>query len=451
MNLLQRTRQRLAVRHDEFHTFNGNEYWGLPQVGLGSNEEGISADFANLVSRAYKANAIVYACEMTRVALFSEARFKWRRLTNGRPGDLFGTPDLDILERPWPGGTTGSLLGRMLLDADFGGTAFVARPADRLDRLMRMRPDWVTIVLGSESEPDGAGVAMDADFLGVMYYPGGPNSGRMPVPLLADEVAVFAPTPDPAAAYRGVSWLAPVLTEVQSDAAATLHKLMFFQNGATPQLVVSMGPNISREQFKDFVAKMDAGHRGAMNAYKTLYLGNGATATAVGADLKQLDFKATQGAGETRIAAASGVHPVVAALSEGMAGSSLNAGNFNAAKRLVADRTLRPLWRSACAAMASIVPAPPGAELWFDDRDISFLQEDRKDAADIEFVKAQTIRQLIEAGFDARTVVAAVEAEDMGLLQHTGMVSVQLQEPGAAPSGGSVNGKQPAITVGGQS
>lgn len=445
-NLLRASgRASLATRHDELHGFQGNQYWGMPLSSWRPNEEGIGSDFANLVSRAYKANAIVFACELTRLALFSEARFQWRQLRNGRPGDLFGTADLAVLERPWPGGTTGDLLARMLQDADFGGSAFVARPAERRDRLMRLRPDWVTIVLGSHEAPAEAAYAMDADFLGVIYHPGGPGSGRPSMPLLADEVAHFAPIPDPMAAYRGMSWLAPVIPEIQADLSATEHKLAFFRNGATPQMVISFGPEVPQAKFQDFVARLNANHQGVSNAYRTLVLGAGASATVVGKDLHQLDFKATQGAGETRIAAASGVHPVVAALSEGMAGSSLNAGNFNAAKRLVADRTLRPLWRGACAALSSIVPAPSGAELWFDERDISFLQEDRKDAADIEFVKAQTVRQLIEAGFEPASVVAAVEAEDMNLLRHTGRVSVQLQTPGA----GSTD-KAPTPTGGGQ-
>jgi hypothetical protein len=44
------------------------------------------------------------------MALFSEARFQWRKMTNGRPGDLFGSQDLRILEKPWTTGTTGDLL-----------------------------------------------------------------------------------------------------------------------------------------------------------------------------------------------------------------------------------------------------------------------------------------------------------------------------------------------------
>jgi hypothetical protein len=388
-NLLQFSRN--SSRYLEQHAYAGNTYWGVPTSAWTPNQEGIGSDFVSLVQNGYKSNGVVFACELTRTQLFAEARFQWRRMNNGRPGDMFGTRDLRILERPWTGGTTGDLLTRMLLDADFAGSAFIARPLEQPDRLMRMRPDWVTMVLGSHDEPDEANLAMDAEFLGVIYHPGGVMSGRgTPRVLLAEEVAHFAPIPDPLATYRGMSWLTPIIREMQADAAATLHKLMFFENGGTPQMVVSMGPNVSPESLQQFVAKMEDSHTGAHNAYKTLYLGGGADVTVVGKDLRQLDFKVTQGAGETRIASAAGVHPVIAGLSEGLAGSSLNEGNFRSAARLVADRTLRPLWRNVAGSLQDIVPAPQGApaELWYDERDISFLQENRKDAADIQSVQA---------------------------------------------------------------
>ena len=419
-----------AERHDDYHLFQGNQYWNNILSSWEPNHEGISGDFASLVAKGFKGNAIVASCELTRMALVSQARPAWRRIRNGRRGDLFGTRELSVLERPWPGGTFASLAAKMELDAGFGGTAFVGRRRERPDRLLRMRPDWVTMILGSDEDGDEeAGYALDADFLGVMYHPGGKGSGRDPKILLADEVAVWAPIPDPLAAYRGVPWVASVLREVDADLGATVHKGKFFENGATPQLILSLDPSVKREHLQQMMATINSSHAGAGNAYRTLAL-QGATPHVVGKDLHQLDFKATQGAGETRIAAASGVHPVVAALSEGLSGSSLNAGNFRAACRLVADRTLYPLWASMFAALGSIVPGPDDAELWYDKSEISFLQEDRKDAAEIGLIKAQTIAAYVREGFTSESATAAVEAEDLTLLVHTGLVSVQLQPPG---------------------
>lgn len=443
MNLLQSVRSaRLAVP-DYIAPNRGPSVfpWGVPWSMPGPGNESIGSNFAELAAKAYQGNAVVAACELTRVALFSEARFQFQRMSKGRPGDLFGTADLDILENPWPQGMTGDLLSRLLLDADLGGSAFVARRAERRNRLMRMRPDWVTIVMGSEETPTATNLAMDADFLGVMYHPGGRASGQASIPLLADEVAHFAPLPDPLAAYRGMSWMTPLVREIEGDQAATEHKLNFFRNGATPQMVVSMGAEVTPANLDTFVRKIEA-HSGVENAYRTLYLGGGADVTVVGRDLAQLDFKLTQGAGETRIAANAGVHPTIVGLSEGLQGSSLNAGNFGAAKRLVADRTLRPLWRSAAAAFTSIVPPPGGSRLWYDVRDIAFLQEDRKDAADIALIKAQTIRQYVDSGFDPDSAVLAAAAEDETLLVHTGRPSVQLQNQAPAAPPASPNGFQ---------
>lgn len=450
VNLLRATRQpRQAARHDDWHVFQGNQYWNNVMTSWDPQHEGIGSDFATLVNRAYKGNAIVAACELTRMALVSEARPRWR---NRDRGNLYGTTDLGVLERPWPGGTFRQLASRMVLNADMAGTAFVARRAERPDRLMLLRPDWVEMVLGSDMDPGEAGFAMDADLLGVMYYPGGKGSGRDPVPLLADEVAVWAPQPDPLAAYRGVSWMTAAGREVDADVAASTHKLAFFENGATPQLIISFGPEVKKTDFQDWVRKFEMRHTGVGNAYKTLAVGAGASVHSIGKDLQQLDFKATQGAGETRIAAASGVHPVVAALSEGMAGSSLNAGNFRAACRLVADRTLRPLWGGLFAALETIVPAPDGrSELWYAEKEISFLQEDRKDAAEIQAAKAQTIATLVREGFTADSAISAVEGEDMSLLVHSGLVSVQLQPPGAAKPTIDGTTAQPAIGAGGTS
>lgn len=427
-NLLQAS--RTARRDDSLHSFGGNTYWGLPVSSTWRpNEESITSDFLGLVQGAYKSNGVIFACELTRMALFSEARFQWRQMGRGRPGDLFGTAELKILEQPWPGGTTGDLLSRMLVYADLGGISYVVRSNDERDRLRLPRPDWVTMVLGSQDEPQAANAAFDTDLLGIIYHPGGLNSGKgQDRVFLVDEFAYFAPIPDPLARFGGMSWLTPIVREVQADSAATMHKLMFFENGATPQLVVTMGPGVTPATLKQFVAKMDDQHAGWQNAYKTLYLGGGAQVNVVGKDLAQLDFKATQGAGETRIANASGMHAVVIGLSEGLAGSSLNAGNFTAGARLVANKTLRPLWRNAAGSLQNIVQAPPGANLWYDDRDIGFLKEDAKDAADIEFIKAQAIRQLVDAQFEPASIVAAIAAQDMTLLVHTGVPTVQGQQ-----------------------
>jgi phage portal protein BeeE len=378
-----------------------------------------------MVQGAYKRNGIIFACMRARLSVFSEGRFQYQRQRNGRPGDLFGDQSLSLLEKPWPNGTTQDLLTRLLQDADLAGNAYWTV---RNGNLRRMRPDWVTIVMGSFDDPDVLPDDLDAELLGYGYHPGGPMSGTDPVFLLPEEVAHFAPTPDPIAHYRGMSWISPIVRELEADQAASLHKLAFFQNGATLQTVVSF-KDMKEETFERFMRKMNNAHQGAQNAYKTLYLGGGADVTTVGADMRQLDFKVTQGAGETRIAAAAGVHPVIVGLSEGLQGSSLNAGNFNAARRQFAEGTLSTLWRNVASSLSGLVDGPAGAQLVVDTRDIPFLREDQKDAANIQQQQGSTIVQLATGGFTRKSAIAAVVAQDMTLLEEDpNWVSVQVQQ-----------------------
>ena len=428
-------------------SYQGTAY-GLPGLNqtLGGKAEEIPANFAGYVEAAYKQNGVVFACMLARLLLFSEARFQFRRLSSGRPGELFGTAALEPLERPWANATTGDLLTRAIQDVDLAGNFYAVR---RGPEIKRMRPDWVTIVLGSETDEAVEAGDLDADVLGYVYHPGGRASGRKPVPLLPEQVAHFAPIPDPAASYRGMSWLTPIVREVIADGAATTHKLKFFENGATPNLVVSLDKDIDPKTFQDWVELFEGDHDGVLNAYKTLYMGGGATAEVVGANMRQLDFKNTQGAGETRIAAAAGVPPVIVGLSEGLAAATYS--NYGQARRRFADGTIRPLWRNFAGSMATIVDVPAGAELWYDDRDIPFLQEDVKDAAEVQSQEATTIKTLVEAGYEPDTVIAAVIAGDFKLLKHSGLYSIQLQPPdpeqasaGAPPAPVPANGGDPA-------
>lgn len=201
----------------------------------------------------------------------------------------------------------------------------------------------------------------------------------------------------------------------------------------TPNLVVKGLAAANKEQFDEFVDMMETRHAGVSNAYRTLYLTAGADATVVGADLRQIDFKATQGAGETRISMLSRVHPVILGASEGLQGSSLNAGNFGAARRMWADTWIYPTLADLAAALAPMVRVPADAELWTNVRDMPILREDARDAAEIESTKASTIVSLSAGGFTRESAVAAVMSQDMSLLvKDPNWVSVQLQQSGGA-------------------
>jgi phage portal protein BeeE len=355
--------------------------------------------------------------------VFSEARFTFQRYSASRPGEMFGTPDLTILEEPWPSATTGDLLARMEADVSLFGNSYWVRVQNEL---VRLNPARVQIVTGDVTDQI-TGQTMGQRLVGYSLTDEMHNELAFFNP---GDLCHYKPLASPLSPFRGHSWLSSVIQDVQVDGELTDYKSAFLSNAATPNMVVSFDPTITKEAFDKFRESMEARHRGTANAYRTLYLGGGADVKVVGANFEQIAMKAVQGAGETRIAAAAGVPASIVGISEGLAGSSLNAGNYAAARRRFADGTIRPLWRAAAGALQNIVPPPDGgARLWYDDRDVSFLQEDVMDAADIQSRNALTIESLIRGGFVPASAVRAVTTGDFSQLEHTGLYSVQLQPP----------------------
>jgi phage portal protein BeeE len=410
-----------------FFSFGGIEY-PLVQTTMGSvDRELIGATAAGGIT----SNAAVWSLVLARMQAFSQTRFQWTQFAGSQPGDLFGTPELAVLERPWPGGTTSDLLARMEMHVSAAGNAYVVRP--RPDRLGLLRPDRVTIIMGSRTDADDPAEAPDVEVVGYLHQT---SRGRART-FGPAEVAHYAPYPDPHSVFLGMSWVTPVIREMQADSLATEHKARFFTNAATPNLAIKFDPSITRPQILQFKEVLEAEHRGAWNAYKTLYLGGGADPVVVGANFQQLDFAATQGKGESRLASAAGVPPSWVGFSEGLQGSALNEGNFTSARRRFADGTMYHLWTNAATSLEVIVSKPTdragqpvrGASLWFDVR-VPFMRDDAADVAAIQVEQSKTIVALVKDGFTPESSVAAVTKNDFGLLKHSGLLSVQLQAPG---------------------
>lgn len=405
----------------------------LIQTLGGQKQEKIAADFTGFINGAYKTNGAIFTVMLVRMMLFSEVTFSFQRYRNGRSGQLFGTKDLQILEEPWPGGSTGQLLTRAINDVDLSGNFYMTkarRPDKRGMMLARMRPDWTTIILGSMDDPDLSGFDPTAQLIGYIYEPGGPGSGLKPQHYLPEEVCHWAPIPDPIARYRGMSWVQPILAEIMADKAMTTHKLMFLEGGATPNLVVQMpqSTKLDRQNFKEWVDLFETEHQGAINAWKTIYLANGADAKVIGTNLKEMDYGPVTSVGEARIAAAGRVPPIIAGFNAGLEAATYS--NYGQARRHMADGTLRPLWRQCADSFAHLIDVPGGARLWYDDKHVAFVSEDQQDKATVQQSKAAAINSLVTAGYNPDSIIEAIEADDFTILEHSGMYSVQLQPPG---------------------
>lgn len=422
MRLKNPFRAKAEQTRSEDLTFNGQRYRIMQTLSQSGQPVERPSAYGDL-TYVYQHNPVVFACVNFRARLFAEMVPKWRSTIDHK---LFGDPGLLPLEVPWPGGSTSALLTRMLLDVDMAGNAYLVR--GDAGRVHRLRPDCVAILINS---PSGDANAADAAVVGYQFTPygGGTESG---VTYLPEQVCHWAPIPNPALRFSGMSWIQAALGDIFADNSMSEHLHNYFKNGATVNLLVTLDAD-NPDDFAEGVATFKAAHEGGDKAHGTLFMANGSSAEAIGSDLKSVDFAPVQGKSETRIAAAAGTPPTLVGLSEGLASTNYGS-NFTASRRACSDALLRPLWRSACAALQVLLDVPDAAELWYDEAQIPFLQDDLLDAAKSRQTDAATMGSLINAGFTPESARDSVIAGDASLLTHTGLVPVQLQAPGSPPA-----------------
>ena len=116
--------------------------------------------------------------------------------------------------------------------------------------------------------------------------------------------------------------------------------------------------------------------------------------------------------------------------------------------RAFADLWARPTWRSACAALSKLVPAPRGARLWYDPTNVAALRQGEKERAETQNVNAETMAVLLRVGYTPESVTSAVKNGDLAQLQHSGNLPVTLYpegvDPASTPSGSSNDSEEEA-------
>jgi Phage portal protein/zinc-ribbon domain len=353
---------------------------------------------------AYSGNSVVFSAILTRLLLFSEATFQFQALDDKH---LFGNQSLGILETPWPGGSTGELLVRMEQDVSLAGNSFTWAPPD-LDMLVRLRPDWTTIV-SELVQVDGGGQYRRK--LGYWVEPprtAGSQGGGQFYP--ADEVAHWAPLPDPAADFRGMSWLTPVYRDIQGDDGLTQYKIRYLENSASPNLLIRYAQKLHAGSVDAIRERVTARHGGVSNAFKTLVLDQGADVTVIGNSLAQMDFSNVGAAGAERILSAGAVPGVLVGI-EPLRGAGKG---YQESMTKFANLWARPQWRSACSALEQLVSGmPSGNRLWYDTSDIAALQDGELEKGQAALVRGQTLLALAQARYTPDSSVAFVNSGDV--------------------------------------
>lgn len=403
---------------EEVFSYNGVPYQIVGPKMPAPNEE----ESAGKLPRSWD-HTIVGAAVLRRALVLSQIAFRWRDV---RTRQLFGTPDLDALNFPSPWRTLPDLLAKAETHVSYFGNAWFFRDMGSLSLLDPEKVSTLTVL-------DGRGTGGRILERRVHYWPDGIGQGTFDV-IPSTNVAHWpALDLDPTSDFVGLSWVRQASSEIAQDNQASVYIRRFFDNAATPSLVVSIPREYTREQ-AELWAEMSARElAGVDNAHKVHYMGVGADVRPIGSNIQDLALKDLRGELESRVAARSLVPAVILGVptSAVTGGSALNAGNYSTTRRVWADTWFSPTVAALCRALQRLYPPPPGGELWFDPTDVMFIQEDRADEAEIVKSKVAAIRQGIDAGFDPDSVVRAVADGNFDALvgAHTGLTSVQLQPP----------------------
>ena len=383
------------------------------------DREPVLPQLAAWAQNANASSSVVFSALLIRMALFSEVRFQFQAKDDKH---LFGTTALVKVEEPWPDGSTGDLLARMEQDVSLVGNAYIWDCTSE-GRLVRLRPDWTTIVSEIVHVPGGGQYRRKTG-----YYWEPPKSlmdeskGEF---YSADEVVHWAPLPDPTADFRGMSWLTPVYRDVMGDDGLTQHKIRYLENAASPNMLIKYAQKLAPGTVDRIRERVTARYGGAQNAYKTLILDQGADATVIGNSLSQMDFSGVSAVGAERILAAAGVPGVLVGL-EPLRGAGRG---YQESMQKFANVWARPHWRSVCGALSQIVAVPDGNRLWFDTADIAALQDGELERGQAALVKAQALLALQQAGYDRMSAVAAVDAADLSQLKEAAVLPVAPGQP----------------------
>jgi phage portal protein BeeE len=373
-----------------------------------ADREPVLPQLAAWAQQANASSAIVFAAILVRMSLFSEAVFQYQAKDDKH---LFGNSTLAKLEEPFgPGSTSGDLLARADQDASIAGNSYTW-DAPGEDRLVRLRPDWTTIV-SELVRVDGGGQYRRK----IGYWVEPPKSvlgqgGGQFYP--ADEVVHWAPIPDPQADFRGMSWLTPVYRDVAGDDGLTQYKIRYLENSASPNLLIKYAQKLQPSTVDAIRERMHARHGGVANAFKTLVLDQGADATVIGNSLSEMDFSGVSAVGTERILAAGAVPGVLVGL-EPLRGAGRG---YEESMQKFANLWARPQWRSFCGAFSQILDVPAGNRLWYDVAGIAALQDSETTRAQAALVRAQALLAARQAGYDPESALAFVDSGDVTQLK----------------------------------
>lgn len=260
--------------------------------------------------------------------------------------------------------------------------------------LWPMRPDRVRIVVND------SGV-----LTGYIYV--GPDGER--VPLLKEDV-IHVKRPNPLDIYRGLGPMQALAIKLDSNRLASEYNRNFFLNSAEPGGIIEIEDRLDDDEFRELVHRWREQHQGVANAHRVAVLEQGKwverrysmrdMAFPELAEISREDIREAFGYPKGMTGATEDVNKAVADANERMFGRYILRPRLSKFRSALNNQLL-PMFGPATTR---------GLEFDFDDP----VPEDREADSKDRITKAQAVKLLVEAGFDASDVLETVGLPEMG-------------------------------------
>lgn len=260
--------------------------------------------------------------------------------------------------------------------------------------LWPMRPDRVRVVINDRGVLTG-------------YIYVGPDGERVP---LEKEDVIHVKRSNPLDIYRGLGPMQALAIKLDSNRLAAEYNRNFFLNSAEPGGIIEIEDRLDDDEFRELVHRWREQHQGVANAHRVAVLEQGKWVERR-YSMKDMAFPELAEISREDIREAFG-YP------KGMTGATedVNKAVADANERMFGRYLIRPRLRKIRSALNNQLlpmfgPATTrNLEFDFDDP----VPEDREADSKDRITKAQSVKLLVEAGYDAAEVLETVGLPEMG-------------------------------------
>lgn len=230
------------------------------------------------------------------------------------------------------------------------------------------------------------------------------------VPLELDEIIRFR-RPNPQDPYRGISWVQPILVDLDADRYGQEWQRQFYLNSAQPGGVIEVDRRLSDDEFAEMTYRWREQHQGINKAHRVAVIENGSKYVSTPLTQKDMQFAEMSTVMRDKALAAAGFPKSMLGITEDVNRANAEAGEYMYSKWLLTPRLER--WRGMLNRQLLPLFGQDIARKYELDYESPVPENSEQAIAELT-AKTTAIVALAGAGFDAKKVEEFLDLPDLG-------------------------------------